>query len=67
VVMAETFELNAAGLGDVKQIPEYFYREFVPKDDTPPFALLPSFVPPPDPAAAPVELAPTPLPAPVSD
>ena len=69
VVMAETFELNTAGLGDVKQIPEYFYREFVPKDDTPPFALLPSFVPPPDPSAAPLELAPapTPLPAPLSD
>jgi penicillin-binding protein 1A len=65
VVMAETFELNPAGLGELKQIPEYFYREFVPKDDTPPFTLLPSFVPPPDPAAAPPELAPAP--GPVSD
>ena len=65
VVMAETFELNPAGLGDLKQIPEYFYREFVPKDDTPPFALLPSFVPPPDPGAVPAVQGPTP--APVSD
>jgi len=36
---------------DAKHIPEYFYREFVPKDDAPPFTLLPAFVPPP--AAAP--------------
>jgi penicillin-binding protein 1A len=63
VVTAETFELNPASTDSAKHIPEYFYREFVPKDDVPPFALLPTYVPPPvpDPGEAP------PLPGPVSD
>ncbi len=47
VVMADTLELNPVGFGDGKRFPEYFYREFVPKDDAPPFALLPIFEPPP--------------------
>jgi penicillin-binding protein 1A len=46
VVTADTFEISPAALSDAKHIPEYFYREFVPKDDSPPFTLLPSFVPP---------------------
>jgi penicillin-binding protein 1A len=48
VVTAETFTLDAETLSEVKHLPEYFYREFVPKDDTPPFPLLPVFVPPPE-------------------
>lgn len=73
VVTAETFDMNPPVIGDARHIPEYFYREFVPKDDAPPFALLPTFVPPPDPllpGAAPLPSpAPlfAPLPAPVSD
>jgi penicillin-binding protein 1A len=46
VVTADTFEISAAALSDAKHIPEYFYREFVPKDDSPPFTLLPTFEPP---------------------
>jgi penicillin-binding protein 1A len=46
VVTADTFEISPAALSDAKHIPEYFYREFVPKDDSPPFTLLPTFVPP---------------------
>ncbi|MEO8716660.1 MAG: penicillin-binding protein 1A [Burkholderiales bacterium] len=46
VVTADTFSLDPAMLGEAKHLPEYFYREFVPKDDTPPFPLLPVFVPP---------------------
>jgi hypothetical protein len=46
VVITETFEVNPAALSEAKHIPEYFYREFVPKDDSPPFTLLPTFVPP---------------------
>jgi len=46
VVTADTFEISPAALSEAKHIPEYFYREFVPKDDSPPFTLLPSFVPP---------------------
>jgi penicillin-binding protein 1A len=46
VVTAETFELSASYPGETKHVPEYFYREFVPKDDAPPFPLLPAFVPP---------------------
>ncbi len=64
VVTAETFDLNPAGFGESKNIPEYFYREFVPKDDVPPFKLLPTFVPPPlDPSVPASALSP----APVSD
>ena len=55
----------------MKQLPEYFYREFVPKDDTPPFPLLPVFVPPPEeslttepPADAGLAPPPAPTPAP---
>ncbi len=55
VVTAETFGFTAETLDEVKHLPEYFYREFVPKDDTPPFPLLPVFVPPP---VAPVPGAP---------
>ncbi len=51
VVTADTFEMSAASLNEAKHIPEYFYREFVPKDDSPPFTLLPTFVPPPAAAA----------------
>ena len=46
VVTADTFEMSPAALSEAKHIPEYFYREFVPKDDAPPFTLLPTFVPP---------------------
>ena len=46
VVTADTFEIGPAALSDAKHIPEYFYAEFVPKDDSPPFTLLPTFVPP---------------------
>ena len=46
VVTADTFEIGPAALGDAKHIAEYFYAEFVPKDDSPPFTLLPTFVPP---------------------
>ena len=46
VVSADTFEISPAALSDAKHIPEYFYREFVPKDDSPPFTLLPTFEPP---------------------
>jgi penicillin-binding protein 1A len=46
VVTADTFEMSPAALNEAKHIPEYFYREFVPKDDAPPFTLLPTFVPP---------------------
>jgi penicillin-binding protein 1A len=52
VVTADTFEMNVATLADAKHIPEYFYSEFVPKDDAPPFTLLPTYVPPPGPEAA---------------
>ena len=48
VVTGDTFELDPSGLGEAKLLPEYFYTEFVPKDDTPPFPLLPVFVPPAD-------------------
>jgi penicillin-binding protein 1A len=48
VVTADTFTLDPNAAGEAKQLPEYFYSEFVPKDDTPPFPLLPVFVPPPD-------------------
>jgi penicillin-binding protein 1A len=47
VVTAETFDIGTEMFGDAKHLPEYFYREYVPKDDTPPFPLLPVFVPPP--------------------
>ncbi len=47
VVTAETFDIGAEMFGDAKHLPEYFYREYVPKDDSPPFPLLPVFVPPP--------------------
>jgi penicillin-binding protein 1A len=47
VVTAETFDIDTEMFGDAKHLPEYFYREYVPKDDTPPFPLLPVFVPPP--------------------
>jgi penicillin-binding protein 1A len=47
VVTAETFDIGTETFGDAKHLPEYFYREYVPKDDTPPFPLLPVFVPPP--------------------
>jgi penicillin-binding protein 1A len=58
VVTADTFEMSPSAFSEAKHIPEYFYREFVPKDDSPPFTLLPAFVPPPatavpEPAAKP--------------
>jgi penicillin-binding protein 1A len=46
VVTADTFEIGLGPPSDAKHIPEYFYREFVPKDDVPPFKLLPGYVPP---------------------
>jgi penicillin-binding protein 1A len=51
VVTADTFEIGLGTQSDVKHIPEYFYREFVPKDDSPPFTLLPGYVPPSEPPA----------------
>jgi penicillin-binding protein 1A len=48
VVTADIFELNPGYPGEPKHVSEYFYREFVPKDDAPPFPLLPTFVPPPE-------------------
>jgi len=51
VVTADTFEMSPSAFSEAKHIPEYFYREFVPKDDSPPFTLLPAFVPPPETAA----------------
>jgi penicillin-binding protein 1A len=59
VVIADTFEMNATTLSDAKHIPEYFYREFVPKDDAPPFTLLPAYVPPPVPEGALAPAAPS--------
>ena len=53
VVTADTFEMSPSALNEAKHIPEYFYREFVPKDDSPPFTLLPAFVPPPAVTTAP--------------
>jgi penicillin-binding protein 1A len=44
VVTGDTVDFDPSGLGEAKQVPEYFYREFVPKDDTP--FLPPVFVPP---------------------
>jgi penicillin-binding protein 1A len=49
VVTADTFEMSPDGLSEAKHIPEYFYSEFVPKDDSPPFTLLPAYIPPPQP------------------
>ena len=76
VVTGETFDFDPSGQGETKQLPEYFYREFVPKDDTPPFPLLPVFVPPTDeslttepPAGSglePPQPPPAPAPAPVT-
>ena len=48
VVTADTYSLDPGGFGAAKQLPEYFYSEFVPKDDAPPFPLLPVLEPPPD-------------------
>jgi penicillin-binding protein 1A len=48
VVTADTFPISQDMLEDFKPVPEYFYSEFVPKDDTPPFPLLPVYVPPAD-------------------
>jgi penicillin-binding protein 1A len=53
VVTADTFGLAPGMEGEAKHLPEYFYREYVPKDDTPPFPLLPVFVPPSEEAALP--------------
>lgn len=53
VVTADTYSLVPGMQGEAKHLPEYFYREFVPKDDTPPFPLLPVFVPPSEEAAIP--------------
>jgi len=53
VVTADTYSLDPGGFGAAKQLPEYFYSEFVPKDDTPPFPLLPVFEPPADEALTP--------------
>jgi penicillin-binding protein 1A len=53
VVTADTFPVDPGMQGEAKQVPEYFYREFVPKDDAPPFPLLPVFVPPSEGAAVP--------------
>jgi penicillin-binding protein 1A len=53
VVTADTFPLDPGMLVEVKLVPEYFYREFVPKDDTPPFPLLPVYVPPAEDSANP--------------
>jgi len=53
VVTAPTYSLDPGGLGEAKQVPEYFYSEFVPKDDTPPFPLLPVYEPPPDESVTP--------------
>jgi penicillin-binding protein 1A len=47
VVTADTFEIDPATFAEAKHIPEYFYSEFVPKDDAPPFTLLPVYEPPP--------------------
>ena len=48
VVTADTFPISQQVIEDFKAVPEYFYNEFVPKDDTPPFPLLPIYVPPVD-------------------
>jgi penicillin-binding protein 1A len=53
VVTADTYALEPSALGEFKQVPEYFYSEFVPKDDTPPFPLLPVFEPPAEETMAP--------------
>jgi penicillin-binding protein 1A len=53
VVTADTFAIDPEMLGEAKQVPEYFYSEFVPKDDSPPFPLLPVYVPPIDEPAFP--------------
>jgi penicillin-binding protein 1A len=71
VVTSDSFGSEPGALGEAKRVPEYFYREFVPKDDSPPFPLLPSYVPPPEEPPAPQspELpgrAPKPAPVPPS-
>jgi len=48
VVTAPIFPLDPGGLPEPNPVPEYFYSEYVPKDDTPPFPLLPVYEPPPD-------------------
>jgi penicillin-binding protein 1A len=48
VVTADTFPISQDMFEDFKPVPEYFYSEFVPKDDTPPFPLLPVYVTPAD-------------------
>jgi hypothetical protein len=48
VVTADVFPLAPDSLAELKQVPEYFYSEFVPKDDSPPFPLLPTYEPPPE-------------------
>jgi penicillin-binding protein 1A len=62
VVTADTYSLAVETLGEIKHVPEYFYREFVPKDDTPPFPLLPVFVPPLEGAGLPGAPGTAPLP-----
>jgi len=53
VVTADTFSLDPGMQGEAKHLPEYFYREFVPKDDSPPFPLLPVYVPPSEASSVP--------------
>jgi len=65
VVTAPTYSLDLGGIGDAKPVPEYFYSEFVPKDDSPPFPLLPVYEPPPDEAITPEGLVP-PVPVPTA-
>jgi len=64
VVTAPTYPLDPGTISDVKEVPEYFYSEFVPKDDTPPFPLLPVFEPPTDEALTPEGMVPALQPAP---
>ncbi|MGH8686986.1 MAG: penicillin-binding protein 1A [Burkholderiales bacterium] len=53
VVTSDIVDITPGALGEARHVPEYFYREFVPKDDTPPFPLLPVYVPPPEAPATP--------------
>jgi penicillin-binding protein 1A len=66
VVTAPTYSLDPGGLGEAKQVPEYFYSEFVPKDDTPPFPLLPVYEPAPDESVMPEGQVPPLLPVPAA-
>jgi penicillin-binding protein 1A len=64
VVTAPIYALEPELGEGAKPVPEYFYSEYVPKDDTPPFPLLPVYETPPDQPLAPDGPPPPPAPQP---